>query len=322
MPRPARQNATAIRSCLVLEIASELVAAADQPLRQAKVLLREQGAESRDWPLCLFSSSTVEGIEAVVNSEAALGMVNPSAVLTLAYRGTGPFKSPQPVRALGVIPSPDQYLFAVNESTGLRTFEDIAARRYPLRIAMRGQADHCLHLMFEHIAAAAGFSCDDLRTWGGGIRREGGVPNPKSPQFRALARGEVDAIFDESADTWLDEAIDSGMTILSLSEATVQKLEAMGYRRAVIAQRQFPRLARDILTIDFSGWPVFVHAELPDRLVTQLCEALDARKEVLAWQGEGPLPVERMAVDAPDTPRDVPLHPAAERFWKARGYLP
>jgi TRAP-type uncharacterized transport system substrate-binding protein len=31
--------------------------------------------------------------------------------------------------------------------------------------------------------------------------------------------------------------------------------------------------------------------------------------------------VERMAREALDTPQTVPLHPAAERFWRGRGYL-
>jgi TRAP-type uncharacterized transport system substrate-binding protein len=33
------------------------------------------------------------------------------------------------------------------------------------------------------------------------------------------------------------------------------------------------------------------------------------------------MPVERMVKDSPEGPLDIPLHPAAERFWKERGYL-
>jgi TRAP-type uncharacterized transport system substrate-binding protein len=33
------------------------------------------------------------------------------------------------------------------------------------------------------------------------------------------------------------------------------------------------------------------------------------------------LPVERMAREALDTPQTVPLHPAAELYWRSRGYL-
>jgi len=106
-----------------------------------------------------------------------------------------------------------------------------------------------------------------------------------------------------------------------LHEETVRKLEAMGYRRAVLERKRFPGLPHDILTIDFSGWAIFVNADLPDLLVGQMCAALDARKHLIPWEEPGPLPVERMARDAADTPIDVPLHPGAERFWRERGYL-
>ncbi len=35
----------------------------------------------------------------------------------------------------------------------------------------------------------------------------------------------------------------------------------------------------------------------------------------------GPLALDRMCRNTPETPLDIPLHPAAERFWRDRGYL-
>ena len=317
---PGWANPVTTRSRVVLEIAAELVARPDTRLRQAKVLLREQGRGS-DWPLALFGSSTSEGVEAVARREADLAMINPAAPLTLALRGKGRYTQPCPVRAIAVIPSFDQYVFAVKSALGLTRFEDIAARRAPLRVMLRGQKDHCLHDMLDDIAAAAGFSVADLDAWGGTVRREGGLPFPDGPKFQALAAGEIDAIFDEAVQEWTDAALDAGMTILPLAEETVRKLEALGYRRGIIEKRLYPRLPADVLTLDFSGWTIFVHAEASDALVESICEALDARKHLIPWQGDGPLPVERMCRDAPDTPMDVPLHPAAERYWRRRGYL-
>jgi len=312
-------NPIVTRSRVVLEIAAELVADDEQPYTQAKVLLRKQGTQ--EWPLCLFGSSTYEGVDAVVRGEAALAMINPAASLTLAYRGTGPYATPQPVRAIAVIPSADQYVFAVKRETGLTTFEEIGTRRAPLRIATRGQRDHCLHVMLEHIAEAAGFSLDAFRGWGGETRPNGPLPMPGDAKFAALARGEIDAIFDEAVQEWLQAAVEAGMTILPLAERTVRVLEAQGYRRAIIPRALYSMLPADVLTIDFSGWAIFTHADAPDTLVTQMCAALQARKHLIPWQGEGPLPLDRMVRNEPDTPLDVPLHPAAERFWRACGYL-
>ena len=150
-------------------------------MRQAKVLLREAG--NRDWSLCLTGLSTNEGIVEVANRTADLAIVNPSAALTVAYRGTGQWREKQPVRAIGVIPSLDQYVFAVASTTGLTAFEQIAERRVPLRVSLRGQRDHCLHAMLDHIAAAAGFTLADLNP-GGQARREDSLPWPDSPNGR------------------------------------------------------------------------------------------------------------------------------------------
>jgi TRAP-type uncharacterized transport system substrate-binding protein len=321
MAQPASwANPITTRSKIVLEIASELVGY-DWSAMQAKVLLKAQGRQA-SWALSLFGSGTLEGIDAVIKREADLAIVNPSTLLTLAYRGLGPYTSPQPVRLIAVIPSLDQFVFAVSHKTGLTTLEDIAARRYPLRVSIRGIPDHGVNVMLNDIAAAAGFSLADLRAWGGEVREEGSMPWPDGPKFQAMAKGELDAIFDEASDVWGDQALDAGMTMLPLAEATVRKLEAMGYRRALLRKSVFAKLPADVLTIDFSGWPIFVHAELAEQRVMQICKALEARKHLIPWQGDGPLPLERMCRDTPETPFDVPFHPAAQCFWQERGYLP
>ncbi len=312
-------NPNTTRSRVAIEIAAELVGRSDQLLNQAKVLLR-QGNDA-PWSTALFGSATMEGIEDVVAGRSALAMVNPSTALRMAYLGTGPFTSPQPVRLLAVIPSADQLVFAVRRETGLTSFEDIPARRFPLHVRTRGTPRHSLQFMLESVANAAGFSFRDVEAWGGSFRFEGGFPVTDGPTIAALRRGEVQALFEEGADEWLPAALAEGMTILPLAEKTVAGLEAMGFRRATIPMARYPQLPADIPSVSFSGWPIFVRDDLDDTFVAQCCEALYARKALIPWQGTGPLPVERMCIDAEDTPIDIPFHPAAERYWRARGFL-
>jgi TRAP-type uncharacterized transport system substrate-binding protein len=315
-------NPNVTRSRLVLEIASEMaggaIADAVPDYVLPEVALRPSGGGR---PVTLSSVSSAAGIFAVAAREVDLAIINPSSLLAVALRGQGRFWQPMPVRAVAVIPSLDQFVFAVRPETGLTRFEDIAAKRLKLRIQMRATPDHSLHSMFDDIAAAAGFSRDDVARWGGEVRKTGTVPWPHTKTFRALLDGEVDAIFDEAASSWVPQALDAGIVILPLAEATVSKLEALGYRRAVLSKVAYGKLPRDVLTLDFSGWTVFVHAEAADELVTRICAGLEARKARIPWEEPGDLPVERMAREAPDTPQCVPLHPAAERFWKSRGYL-
>ncbi len=318
-PRAERPTPITTRSRVVLEIASELAARRDQPYTQAKVLMQTQGAG--DWPLCLFGSSTIEGVDAIIKGEAQLAIINPAAALDMAYRGESPFTSPQPVRVIGVIPSPDQVAFVVRSETGLTYIEDIAAERTPLKLSLRAQGDHWLQFMLNHILEAAGFSLGELESWGGTYAREGLLPYPNGPKFAALVGGEINAIFDEATDVWCAEALEAGMTILKIKEDTARKLETRGYRRAWLKKETFPLLQEDLLTLDFSGWPIFVHAEAADELVTQICEALEARKDNIPWQGGKFLPTDQICIDTPDTPQHVPLHPAAERFWQQCGYM-
>ena len=318
----AAANPNVTRSRVVLEIASEMAGSASgdavPAFVQPRVVMRNtRGGKAAT----LLGVSTAEGIFAVAKREADLAMINPAAVLSVAMRGKGIFKEPMPVRAIAVIPSWDQFVFAVRPETGLSCLEDIPRRKPKLRILMRSALDHTLHHMFDDIAAAAGFSREDISNWGGEVRKAGSVPWTNTETFKSLIRGDVDAIFDEAANYWVPQALDAGITILPVAEATVQTLEAMGYRRAILPKSAYHKLPRDVLSLDFSGWTIFVHAEADDDLVTQICAGLDARKARIPWEEPGDLPVERMVREAPDTPQTVPLHPAAERFWRSRGYI-
>ncbi len=219
-----------------------------------------------------------------------------------------------------MIPSPDQLAFAVTERTGLKSLHDIRERRFPLRVSMRGQMDHSLHLVVKEVLSAAGFSLDDVVSWGGQVRYDAGLPNSPT-RLGAVQRGEVDMIIDEAVRSWIDAATESDMGVLPLDEPLLERLEELGFRRAVIPKARYTKLKEDVPTLDFSGFPVYTHVNVPDAIVTSICSALEARKEKIPWQEDGPLPLDRMCRDTPEGPLNIPLHPAAERFWRERGYL-
>ncbi len=312
-----RVSPSTIRSRLVLEVASELVGRRSFSTNQARISLREQGPGA--WKLNFFGSDAPDAIEDLRRREVDVAIINPSAPLTLAYRGTGPFKEPIPLRAIAVIPSSDMFVLAACEATGLTSLSDIRERHFPLRVSLRGQKNHSLHLFVDQILSEAGFSLDDIVAWGGQVRYDPGMPGRDRIDF--VQRGEVDAIFDESLGSWGSRALDLGMRFLSFGEPILQRLEATGFRRATITKASFPKLPADIETLDFSGWPIFTHAESPDSIVNSFCDALEARKESIPWQGEGALPLAHMCRDSVDGPLDVPLHPAAQQYWSDRGYL-
>jgi TRAP-type uncharacterized transport system substrate-binding protein len=318
-PTRLRTHPHTTRSRLMLEVASQLVNRKDFPYLQARISLREQGAG--DWPLTLFASDSPATIREVADGRVQFAIINPSMMLKLAALGSAPFKEAIPLRVIAVLPSLDSMLFAVKQETGLKSFSEIRERKFPLRISLRAQPDHSLHVIVDHVLAVAGFSLDDIVSWGGEVRYDAGMAYGPD-RIGAMQRGEIDAIFDEGASAWGNMALDLGMTFLSLDERMLQRLESDGLRRGLIERKYFPKLTVDVPTLDFSGWPIYTHRDTPDAMVADFCRALEESKERIPWAQDAPLPLAQMVRDTPEGHLEVPLHPAAERFWRGRGYLP
>src|SRR5262249_13368488 len=141
------------------------------------------------------------------------------------------------------------------------------------------------------------------------------------PRPERVAAGEIDAIFDEAVNQWGTKAIQADMRILEIDDTMMARLEAKGFQRGYMTKAEYPILDHDIPSLDFSGWPIFVREDADRDIVRLFCASLEKRKDRIGWQGSGPLPIERMCLDAEDTPLRVPFHPAAESYWRERGYL-
>ena len=48
-------------------------------------------------------------------------------------------------------------------------------------------------------------------------------------------------------------------------------------RKVILPASRYPKLKRDWEMIDFSGWPIYTHATLPDQTVYDVCAAIAAR---------------------------------------------
>ena len=91
-------------------------------------------AGSNSVPLSFAADSFAE-LKGVAEGRYTLAWVNPSAAATLAYRGTGPFKTKLPLRVIATFPSYDVMGFAVHKSTGITSLAQIQKRRFPLRLS-------------------------------------------------------------------------------------------------------------------------------------------------------------------------------------------
>src|SRR5437588_657300 len=88
----------------------------------------------------------------------------------------------------------------------LREQGDEAERHYPLRVSLRGQRDHSVHMVTNVVLSTLGISLDDITAWGGEVRYDDGLPYTDA-RMGAARRGEVDAIFDEAMPSFADDAL-------------------------------------------------------------------------------------------------------------------
>ncbi len=254
---------------------------------------------------------------AVCRGELEMSMVNPSGFLTQAYRGTGLFSAPLPVRVLAVYPSWDRFVYAVHPRTGLKSLAEIKEKRYPLRLSIREDKAHSTRVLVDQTLAAYGFTLEDILSWGGSLQLNGG-PGDKR-RLDALAAGAIDAIFDEGLILWFEQALAAGMKPIPLDEAAFAKLQAIGWRRVKIPVGRFAGLKTDHECLDYGGWPLYTRASLPDEDAYKVCAAIAARKDEIFWE-DSFTGLGQLGQDTPATPRDVPLHPGAERWYKEHGF--
>jgi TRAP-type uncharacterized transport system substrate-binding protein len=260
----------------------------------------------------------------VASRELSLLWVNPNASLAQAYKGCPPFSAPLPVRAIAVFPSWDATVIAVHESTGITSIEQIRERRVPLRVTTRETVtppfdEDATMFAVNAIITAAGFSLDDIRAWGGTVQ---GVSRPSHPdRSDAIAKGTVDAIFDEGVLSWGQYAIERGFRILPLDGVLQERVVAAGYDLVTLTPARIPGLKQPVVAVDFSGWPMIVHRDMEDVVAYALCEAIEARKLVIPTDNFKPLDLAQLCSIGEETPRGAPLHPGAERFYRERGYL-
>ena len=118
--------------------------------------------------------------------------VNPSALLTQAYRGVGLFKQPLPVRIIASYPSWDRFVFMVHPRAGIRSLKDIKAKQYPLRFSVREDPTHSTLVLIEQAFALHGLKLKDIEAWGGRLitlRRAVRRAPPRSAGARRDRRG-------------------------------------------------------------------------------------------------------------------------------------
>ena len=266
-----------------------------------------------------FATGTPDLAFAVARGEIDLAAINPSAYLTMAHRGTGPFPEPLPLRTVAVMPSWDRMAFAVSERTGISSIAELRDRKYPLRVSIRASLAHGTRFVIDQVLDAAGFALADIESWGGTLHF---VSSPsEASRLEGMRDGTIEAVFDEGIKSWGPLALQSGMRFLPLDPPALQRLEGLGWRCGPLTASRFPTAPGDLLLPSFSGWPLFTRAALADEAAYGMARALDAARSGIAFDADGPVALSDLCQNNDATDLDVPLHPGAQRYYAECGAL-
>jgi TRAP-type uncharacterized transport system substrate-binding protein len=314
------KGANFVRSKMLWEIGLHIAGNPATPYggNRDMIICVGSGSGDRFRPWLRLATGSAILAEGVVKGDVEAAFVNPSALLTQAYRGVGLFKTPLPVRIVCNYPSWDRFVMAFHPRTGISSVADIKAKKYPLHISVREDPTHSTIVLIDQILALHGITLADIENWGGKLVRCGG-PGDERRRLEPMARGEIDAVFDEGIKVWLNEALAAGLAPIGFDASEYEQLGKLGWRRVALPKSVFPGLAHDIDTLDFSGWPIYCNASLPEQTAYDICAAVAARETEIPWEKMAGGSAIKAVTETDATPMDVPLHPGAERWLREQG---
>jgi uncharacterized protein len=318
-------NARMMRTKMALEVAAELYSRHMFTMGNVATIAIQPSSREEPFPGMTMgiNGDLMGGMKAPIEvgkRRVDVAFINPSAIVTMAYRGKGFYKEKLPLRALASFPSWDKMAFAVSKELKLKSLAEIAQRRLALRISTRSSGVYnTTAYTVGKILPLYGLSLGRIKAWGGKVQE---CPRPTSPErIDGIRSGKINAVFDEGLHTWLPEALDHGFEVLPLEPRIIKEMKKLGYMESVIPASRFPKLFRDVTTIDFSGWPLITHRWLSNGLAYGICEAIDARQSVIAVDDDQPLDMKNICRGTESAPLEIPLHPGARRYYKEKGYL-
>src|SRR5919108_5681385 len=240
-----RMNARMMRGKMALEVAAELYSRHMFSLGNVVTISIKPSSKEEQFPSITMgiNGDLMGGMQApieVAKRRVDVGFVNPSAIVTMAYRGKGFYREKLPLRALASFPSWDKIAFAVSKELKLKSLFEIGERKLPLNVSTRSSGvGNTTRYAIDKILSLYGLSFASIRRWGERIEE---CPRPTSEQrIESIKTGKVNAVFDEGLHGWLPVALNDGFEVLSLEPKMLRQLERLGFQRAVLPQEKYPK---------------------------------------------------------------------------------
>jgi TRAP transporter TAXI family solute receptor len=235
-----------------------------------------------------------------------------------ATRGLDPFKQPvTSMRTLAVLYTwaPLQVLANRDfvEANGIKTLEDIAAKKIPVRVTLNKRGNIASGIS-ESMLKAAGASVEDIESWGGSVIFAASAEQSEFMQDRR-ADIMINSLFvNHSSISQLASSID--IALLPLSEATANAVAAeWGIGTYTIPGSAYAWNPQDTLTVTLSA-QLFVREDADPQMVKDITQALIQHVDKLQGVHKSMAPLEVKLMASATT---VEYHPAAKEVYQAAG---
>jgi TRAP transporter TAXI family solute receptor len=231
-----------------------------------------------------------------------------------AWNGKGAYakdgKKRQNYRIVAALQIPNYYLAAVRTDSGIKSLAEIKDRKWPTWVVTDGNE------ISDQILAYYGIDEEELRKKGGGF-----IGHNPTRELRAAADVFIHAAVLANTPeqrVWYEATQLSDLTFLEFDDKLLDELaKRPGFTRITAPALGMRGLDKRIDTITRPVHVIYVRDDSPDDFVYTLAKALDEQQHVFRHQSE-PIYYDSRLVGKTLL---IPLHPAAERYYRERGYL-
>ncbi len=253
-----------------------------------------------------------------------LGFVSDTE-LRVAIEGKAPFKGPiKELRMLFNAYTPESRFQMTHtlvtkawaEQHGIKTFEDIAAKKPPMRIAVNrpGNMDGDASIA---TLTAIGVSLDDIRKWGGQVIRAA-----SAEQTSLFLDRRIDVIsfgISYRHPRVLEVASGVELVMLPMSNATAQKAAtATGAALCEVKAKEYDFLQTDSASICV-GMPVLANASMDEKIAYNVTKAMFEQLE--KYKASHRLLAAATTKESLAKSGAAPFHPGAQKYLREVGIL-
>lgn len=266
------------------------------------------------------SGGGLANIMLVKKGDVELGIAH-DAELTIAWNGERPYPSPiQDIRVMALMYNwaPMQMIVTKSfaDEYGIKTFEDIAEKKPPLRVALNKRGN-----ITERVAVkmfnAIGVTADDIESWGGDVVYAG-----SSEQGDLMRNNRIDMLANgvfirSSFILQTADAVD--VVLLPVSESVIKKVgHEMGIQPFTIKADSYSWQPEAIPTVGLSA-AIIASKDLDEQTAYNLTKSLVENIDKLqgVHNAMKALTSEMMAGYAGGTP----YHDGAVRYYKEAGLM-